>query len=404
MRVAHINATSSNGSTGRLTAQLQATLLQAGEDCRCYASQINKGDVCIEVGNRIGRKAHAVLSRLLGLQGYFSRFATSKMIQDLKKYKPDIVHLHNLHANYLYFPALFRYLKKHQIATFVTLHDCFLFTGKCSHYLNDGCFKWQTVCGNCPRLKKDNVSWFFDRTEKMFSDKKRWFTALENLHIVGVSKWIADEAKKSFLKDAKTIDYVYNWVDLECFAPAKETQLCKALGLENKKVILGVSTYWTKEKGLEDFIALSKRLDSRYAVVLIGNVSEERIEGTNIIHIPPVSDAKTLARYYNMADVFVNASVQETFGLTTAEALASGTPCVVYNKTACPELIGEGCGYVVEDFEGLLKQVCSIAGGGKEHFSNACRTYAKKMFSMDTNVRKYIVLYKAYLGQKGVTQ
>jgi glycosyltransferase involved in cell wall biosynthesis len=181
----------------------------------------------------------------------------------------------------------------------------------------------------------------------------------------------------------------------------EETQLRKELGLENKKVILGVSAYWTKEKGLDDFIALSKRLDSRYAVVLIGNVEQEKIEGTNILHIPPVTDAKTLARYYNMADVFVNASVQETFGLTTAEALACGTPCVVYNKTACPELIGEGCGYVVQDFEGLLKQVCSILGGGKEVFSKTCRMYAETMFDMETNVRKYIDLYGLNIRRKG---
>ncbi len=397
MRVAQINATSSSGSTGRLTAQLQTALLQAGDDCRCYASQVRVCDSCIEVGNRIGRKAHAVLSRLLGLQGYFSRFATAKMLRDLKKYKPDIVHLHNLHANYLYFPALFRYLKKHQIATFVTLHDCFLFTGKCSHYLNDGCLKWQTQCKDCPRLKTDNKSWFFDRTTKMFLDKKRWFSELDNLNVIGVSKWITNEAKKSILKNARAIDYVYNWVDLNCFSPKDASALKKELGLEGKVVILGVSAFWSKAKGLEDFIALAKDLDARYKVVLVGNVSEEKIADTGIVHIPPVADAEMLAQYYNMADVFVNASVQETFGLTTAEALACGTPCVVYNKTACPELIGPGCGYAVETFEEMVKQICSVAGGGKSAFLATCRAYAEEMFCMETNVKKYIELYKKVL-------
>ncbi len=391
MKVVHINATDAYGSTGVLAKQIQAGLIQQGHACRIYASDVREGG--IEIGSRLGRKTHAFLSRLLGLQGYYSRFATHKLVKELKAYKPDIVHLHNLHANYLYFPALFCYLQENQVATFVTLHDCFLFTGKCSHYLKDGCNKWQTECGNCPRLKTDNKSWFFDRTKKMFLDKKKWFSDLENLNVIGVSKWIAGEAEKSFLQCARTIDSIYNWVDLECFAPKDATELRKELGLEGKIVVLGVSASWSKAKGLDDFIALAKELDARYQVVLIGNVAKEKIAGTGIVHIPPIRDAKALARYYNMADVFVNASVQETFGLTTAEALACGTPCVVYNKTACPELIGEGCGYVVETYAELKKQICSIAGGGKAAFAKACRARAVDMFNMETNVQKYIELY-----------
>lgn len=393
MRVAQINATSHRGSTGSLTSQLQRAVIRSGGECRCYAAQVQNREQCFEVGTEFGRKIHALLSRVTGLQGYFSRFATAKLIRELKQYKPDVVHLHNLHANYLHFPMLFNYLKKNRVATFVTLHDCFLFTGKCSHYLHDGCDKWQSACGNCPRLKKDNASWFFDRTNKMFRDKKRWFTSLKNLNVIGVSKWITNEASKSFLQCAKVLDAVYNWVDLDCFVPAKEIKLRDEFGLCGKVVILGVSAYWKTEKGLDDFVALSKELDSRYAVVLVGDVSQEKIAGTSIISIPPVSDARELARYYNMADVFVNASVQETFGLTTAEALACGTPCVVYNKTACPELIGPGCGYVVEDYDALKTQVCSVAGGGKKVFEQACRSYAEEMFSAEKNIQKYIALY-----------
>ncbi len=398
MKVVHINATDAYGSTGILAKQIQAKLIERGHECRIYAADVRDGG--IEIGGRLGKKAHAFLSRLLGLQGYFSRSATQKLICDLKKYKPDIMHLHNLHANYLYFPALFDYLRKNEIATFVTLHDCFLFTGKCSHYLKDGCSKWQSECGNCPRLKTDNKSWFFDRTKKMFLDKKRWFSALDNLNVIGVSKWIAGEAKKSFLQSARTVDSIYNWVDLECFAPEDSTALKKELGLEGKIVVLGVSASWSSAKGIDDFIALAKELDARYKVVLVGNVSEEKIAGNGIVHIPPIRDAKALARYYNMADVFVNASVQETFGLTTAEALACGTPCVVYNKTACPELIGPGCGYVVENYDELQKQICSVAGGGKLNFSKACRAYAVEMFNMETNVNKYIAQYRNSIAQQ----
>ena len=49
--------------------------------------------------------------------------------------------------------------------------------------------------------------------------------------------------------------------------------------------------------------------------------------------------------------VFINPSIQETFGKTTAESLASGTPVIAFNSCATPELLGDNneCGFLVND-------------------------------------------------------
>jgi glycosyltransferase involved in cell wall biosynthesis len=58
-------------------------------------------------------------------------------------------------------------------------------------------------------------------------------------------------------------------------------------------------------------------------------------------------DQEELIRLYTAADVFYNPSIEETFGLVTAEALACGTPAVVMNSTACPEPL-QGCGITLQ--------------------------------------------------------
>ena len=42
---------------------------------------------------------------------------------------------------------------------------------------------------------------------------------------------------------------------------------------------------------------------------------------------------------YSAADLFLNPSAEETFGMTTLEALCCGTQAVVYEDTACEEIV-----------------------------------------------------------------
>lgn len=63
------------------------------------------------------------------------------------------------------------------------------------------CMKWKNECGKSPKLKDDNPSWLFNRTKKMLRDKNKYFNAIKNLIVVGVSNWIANEARESILKN-----------------------------------------------------------------------------------------------------------------------------------------------------------------------------------------------------------
>jgi glycosyltransferase involved in cell wall biosynthesis len=58
-------------------------------------------------------------------------------------------------------------------------------------------------------------------------------------------------------------------------------------------------------------------------------------------------DADSLHECYDRADVFVLATLQETYGMAVAEALARGLPVVSTTTGAIPDLVGAGAGLLV---------------------------------------------------------
>ena len=137
MNILHINGTYKTGSTGRLSYEISESMRLKGHNCKCiYALESYDDEFSIKIGSNLDRKIHALLSRLLGLQGYFSYFSTKKILNRIEEFTPDIVHLHNLHSNYINIKLLLNYLSKNKIATVITLHDCWFFTGKMYLFLS----------------------------------------------------------------------------------------------------------------------------------------------------------------------------------------------------------------------------------------------------------------------------
>lgn len=397
MRVININAVYGRLSTGRTVEQLNQGLKKYGVVSTSVFSAGPKNPKALRMGSPFDVRIHSLMARIFGNAGYYSRIPTKKLIRYLEAEKPDIVHLHNLHSNFIDLPLLFDYLSKERIPVVVTLHDCWWFTGKCTHYTVTGCARWQEGCGNCPRLKRDIPSWFFDRTRKLLSDKQKWFASLPAYAVIGVSDWITAEAKKSYMGSAKVIRRVYNWIDTDLFSPC-ESKIREKYGLEGKYVILGVAGCWQGSKGLPEFIELSKALPPEMRIVLIGQMPDERDLG-DIISIPLTENQLVLAEWYSTADVFLTLSHEESFGKVSAEALSCGTPVIAMGATANPELIGEGCGIVLDSTapETVLSAIASIRQTGKENMRETCRRFALANFGMEDRIRDTLAVYNDLL-------
>lgn len=399
MKILQINAVSGIRSTGRICSEINEFLNENGhKGYIAYSDGIKARG--FKIGTKLDRKFHALLSRITGKQGYFSVLETCRLLKYIDCLKPDIIHLHNLHGNYINLKMLLRYIVKKDIPTVLTLHDCWFFTGKCFHYTVTGCFKWKEECKNCPRIHKDNTSWFFDRSKKMYHDKKLLFGNIKNLAVVGVSGWITGEARQSLLKNSKIITGIYNWVDFDVFKPVCADDLRRSMSLEEKFVILGVASVWTADKGLYEFLQLSKKLPGDMVIILIGSLKENIKDYKNIMHIRETHDAATMVKFYSMADVLLNLSMEEACGRAPIEALACGTPVIAMNSTSNPEQIGELCGYTVEENDriGLYRRINEVYRNTKNYYSRHCIRYARETFSKTGSLNEYLRLYYELAG------
>ena len=393
MKIVQINAVYKASSTGRTTFELHTALEKMGHESFVFCSDHDEPQNNIfQIGNSKDHKCHATLSRVFGKQVYFSKGATRRVLAKLSEIQPDIVILRNLHANYIHLPLLLDFLVRNDVATLLVLHDFWFMTGHCCYYTNIGCDKWRTECHHCPLLHTYNKSLFFDRSRKIFRDKKRLFQAIPRLGVIGVSRWVLQEAKQSFLQKAKLLDFIYNWIDLIIFHPLPTTSLREKLNLSSSDfVILGVAQGWSQAKGLNQFMEIARNMPDA-KVVLVGRFPSDVSVPHNLLAVGEVNTPQKLAEYYSMADVFVNPSIQETFGKVTAEALACGTPVVGSNTTATPELIPASCGFTFSphDVEDLLKKVALVREKGKQAYSEQCQRFAAENFGKEGQIAKYI--------------
>ena len=249
-------------------------------------------------------------------------------------------------------------------------------------------------------MEKHIPSWFFDRTAEMWAEKKRLFGAIPRLAVIGVSDWITGEAKQSFLADAKIVKRIYNWIDLDVFCP-RGNDARDTYGISHDKfVILCIGAGWTKGSlKTQDLLALAEKLDADAEILLAGAVDFADSLPKNIKHVGYISSTDDLAKLYSACDVYVHLSREDTFGKVIAEALACGTPAIVYNATACPEIVGAGCGYAVEagNVDAILEKVNEVKSSGKAQYRDACLAFTKANFAKNKLIDDTIDLYKSLI-------
>ncbi len=399
LKILQINACCDYKSTGVIVKSIGDLAVENGMDMYyAYQTCINKPKTGYQIGNTFDWKFHALYARLTGKEGYASKRATKKFIKWIEKTNPDVVHFHNLHSHYININLICDYLSKKNIPTVITLHDCWYFTGKCSHYVAVGCDSWKESCGNCPLLKAEVPSWFFDPTKKVLLDRMKHLNSIKNLYIVGCSRWITEESKKSQLRPMN-ICAITNGVDLEIFKPC-ESSIKTKYNIDGNFIVMGMADKWSDPANEAAIEYISKGIDEHTIITVVGcNDSQKTYfkRFKNIIPIGYITDRRELAQIYFAADVFVNLTHADTLPTVNMESIACGTPVITYDCCGSPELVHEDCGYIVpeNDYVSILEKLNDIK-------NTPCTGMAKArtLFDKTKNYQEYISLYKKAVSDK----
>ena len=398
MRIVQING-GAKGSTGKIMMGIADVARAQGHEVMC-ASPItttnrDAGEDCgyYRIGTFNSRRLNVALARITGFNGCFAWFETYKLLKKIDEFKPDIIHLHNLHDSYINLPMLFSYIKKHEIPVVWTLHDCWSFTGQCPHFTMVKCDKWKTGCYGCPQYKAYPSS-LYDNTKRMWQLKKKWFTGVKNMTIVTPSEWLAGLARESYLKQYP-IEVINNGIDLNVFKPT-HSNFRKQYGIPGDKyIVLGVSFAWGYRKGLDCFVEMAEKLGEQYQIVLVGTDDEiDKNLPQSIISIHRTQNQKELAEIYSAADVFVMPTREENYPTVNMEAIACGTPVVTFDTGGSPEMLDDKTGIVVEanDIETTKKAIKDICEKKRCNDEEYIVAYSKN-FDMKKRFAEYIELY-----------
>src|SRR6059058_5283546 len=354
MRVVHLNTHPSGGSY-EYAALLSAALAERGIESRvlCKNGSAKGGRFFL---NRLIRRASVSLSR----QPWHGtrRLLLPPGPEELADV--DVVHLHTV-ADWFDVP---RWLEKlpRGMGVVISIHDMWHVTGGC--FLYRGCDLYSDTCTPCPILRWP-ANRFLAADEQ--SRKLRAYHK-SGARLVANSRWLAEIAGHSpIAKACGGVRVIPPGLDTTVFRPQDKSLCRKHLGLPADAfvIVTGGASLTDANKNVPWLFEQLSRLPDldRIIVLAFGEGAVPVPDRLNVRLTGGIRGRRDLARLLAAADVFVSASLMETYGLTLVEAMASGTPVVAFRVGGIPEAAPDGQGAILcepGDGAALIEAISSV--------------------------------------------
>ena len=336
-------------STGNICKDISEELISKGFSVLlCTNSNKSKNYYQYHIHSSIvDYQLNRALVKIRGTDGFQNEESTINLINKLDDFKPDVLFLHNLHGHYINFPMIMKWAKENKTRIVWTLHDCWIFTGRCAHFDGVNCRGWMEGCNACNYPSKYPKAFFRGREKMMLQSKQNIINNNENITFVCPSKWIQTVMNKSNYNSHKSI-VINNGIS---FSPFEEKDVFNMLSLKkDDKYVLCVANPWSNLKGLESIYKVNKAMnDSNVFFVVVGlNKTNNISRSGNLISLPVIYDRNVLMSLFKNASLFFNPTLEDTFPTVNIESLFCGTPVLTFESGGSPEIITNETGYVVK--------------------------------------------------------
>ena len=402
MKILMINK-SDNGGGAAIAATGIATALRKHSGCDVlFASAKATEPGTVRLRNRAGWIIEETIDRITRKAGFeymFLPFSKYGILKAATQFRPDIIHLHNIHSGYFETELIKELAEKAPLIW--SIHDMWALTGHCT--VTKGCTKWETQCSECPHLDiypalgRDSTAGLF----------KRKLSIIQGTEITAASpsEWIFSSLKKSPLWKGKKIEKVSYGIDEELFRPLDKADCRKKYGIgENAFTVLLTAeklTGGTKGENLIcDIMDLAAEKTGKETVLLTGGKTDLKFSSDKFRHIHAgYLDREDMPLLYNCADVNVSPTSGEAFGLTIVEAGLCDVPSVVFDAGGTVSAMGEIQKHNLVktgDISDLAAKLANIQNREKP----ALRQYYADNFSLKKCAGDFYSLYKEILEKK----
>ena len=401
IKILTINCVDKLYSTGRIIRSIEKyTKENECEFFHCFEEgEANCGENEYLISNYLEHRWYILWAKITGMQYGVGTWPTQRLCNQIKRYQPDIVHIHCPNARSVNLYYLLTYLKTHNQKTIITNHAEFFFTGNCSHAFE--CTGYLHGCKDCYDYKKQTDSWLFNRTEEAWKKMKDALNDFESLYMVAVSSWSEERIKTSIIAKGIPVLTIQNGIDTKAYFYKRENKSLEGK-YKGKRILLHVTSNFSDElndpKGGRYVIEIAKAMPE-FQVIIVGpyHLSGRKIP-SNMELLGVITNPIHLAEYYSLADLLVMTSKRETFGMTCAESLSCGTPVVGFRNGGSETIaLKEYSEFVQYGNTAELIEVIKKWIVRKESVSEQLEKIAGRIYSEQYMAEKYLELYRNIL-------
>ena len=237
--------------------------------------------------------------------------------------------------------------------------------------------------------------------------------ALENSDaITAVSRWLSTETRREF-QPSKPVRTIYNFLDADRFQARAGNR--STLAGPDEKILMHISNF-RPVKRVTDVVRVFKKVQEHMParLIMVGD-GPERLSAAGVAKQLGIADKilyvgnhDTIEDLLPCADLVINPSEHESFGLVPLEAMACEVPVIVTNSGGVAEVVlHEETGFLCEvgDIETMAQYAISILNDPERarEMGKRGRIHVMSRFPQEEIVSQYEALYREVIERYAIS-